>query len=149
MAALLLIAHAPLASALAQVAAHTFPDCATRLRSIDVPPSASLEATEQALRDALSAMGAAEVLILADVFGATPCNAALRVADGAHSRVVAGVNVPMLWRALCYADEPLERLVLRAVDGAIQGAMQVSQPRRLNQAPSSLPHAQDQHHDQQ
>lgn len=149
MAALLLIAHAPLAGALAAVAAHTFPDCAERLRAIDVPSNATLESAEGALRAALSELAAPEVLILADVFGATPCNAALRVADGVHTRVVAGANVPMLWRTLCYAEEPLERLVLRAVDGAIQGAMQVSQPRRLNQAPSSLAHAQDQHHDQQ
>jgi PTS system ascorbate-specific IIA component len=148
MAALLLIAHAPLASALAQVAAHTFPDCAARLRVIDVPSTASLDATEQVLRDALAKAGAAEVLVLADVFGATPCNAALRAADGVHVRVVAGVNVPMLWRTLCYAEEPLDRLVNRAVDGAVQGAMQVSQPRRLNQAPTSLPNAQDPHHDQ-
>ena len=43
-----------------------------------------------------------------------------------RARVVAGVNVPMLWRALCYADEPLEELVTRAVDGGTQGVMQVA-----------------------
>ena len=61
--------------------------------------------------------------MLVDVFGATPCNAALRLADPATVRVVAGVNVPMMWRALCYADEPLDALVARAVTGASQGVM--------------------------
>ena len=37
-----------------------------------------------------------EALVLTDVFGATPCNVAQRLADGAHVRVIAGVNVPML-----------------------------------------------------
>ncbi len=148
MATLLLIAHAPLASAFAAVAAHVFPDFASRLRALDVEPAMGLEETEQAIRGAMAGGEAQEWLILCDVFGATPCNAALRVADGVRSRVVAGTNVPMLWRALCYADEPLERLVSRAVDGAIQGTMQVSAPRRLSQAAATKPHDSNSHHDQ-
>ena len=35
---LLVIAHAPLASALRQVAEHTFPDCAPTLAALDVHP---------------------------------------------------------------------------------------------------------------
>jgi mannose PTS system EIIA component len=149
MADILLIAHAPLASALAAVAAHTFPDCAERLMALDVPPDMGLEDTELAIRGVLAQRQSAEVLMLCDVFGATPCNAALRVSDGVGSRVVAGANVPMLWRSLCYADEPLERLVSRAVDGAMQGVLQVSAPRRLNQAAAGNAHDPNQHHDQQ
>ena len=149
MAAFLLIAHAPLASSLKEVAAHVYPECASRLFAVDVPPGASLEEAEAAARAALEAQEGQEVLILADVFGATPCNAALRVADGVRVRVVAGVNVPMLWRALCYGDEPLDRLVSRAVDGATQGVLQISSPRRLNQSPQTSNHDHLQHHDQQ
>jgi PTS system ascorbate-specific IIA component len=98
-----------------------------------VHSSASLEQAESDIAAAVSAFPGAEVLILADVFGATPCNAALNVADGVRSRVVAGLNVPMLWRALCYADLPLADLVGRAVDGGRQGVMQVAAPRRQNQ----------------
>ncbi len=148
MAAFLLIAHAPLASSLQQVAAHVYPECASRLRAVDVPAGASLETAEVAARAAVTDLGDQEVLILADVFGATPCNAALRVADGVRTRVVAGVNVPMLWRALCYGDEPLDRLVTRAVDGATQGVLQVSSPRRLNQSPLPTSHDHLHHHDQ-
>lgn len=149
MAALLLIAHEPLASAFAQVATHAFPDCGSRLRFIDVAANASPEALEQEVRAAVATLAPQEVLILVDAFGATPCNVAMRVADGTQVRVVAGVSVPMLWRSLCYADESLDRLVPRAVDGAVQGALQVSSPRRLNQSHSFPPHAQDPHHDQQ
>jgi PTS system ascorbate-specific IIA component len=90
------------------------------------------------------------MLILVDVFGATPCNAALASADGVHQRVVAGVNVPMLWRTLCYAEQPLDDLVNRAVAGAAQGVMHVAVPRRQNQqTPPTLSHDQVQHHHQQ
>lgn len=149
MPALLLVAHSPLAAALAQVASHAYPECAAKLRALDVAPDWSIDQAERAVRAAIAELGSGEVLILTDVFGATPCNAALRTADGIHVRVVAGANVPMLWRTLCYVDEPLDRLVAKAVDGATQGAMQVAAPRRLNQAPNLSSHAQEHDHDQQ
>ncbi len=149
MADLLLIAHAPLASALAAVAAHAFPDCATRLRTLDIAPGMDLDTAERAVRDAVASAPGGEVLMLCDVFGATPCNAAMRVADGVARRVVAGVNVPMLWRSLSYADEPLDKLVVRAVDGGVQGTLQVAAPRRMNQGGLNQSHDSNQHHDQQ
>ena len=149
MAALLLIAHAPLASALRSVASHVYPDCSERLLAVDVPPGADPEQVEAQIRAVVEGLADKEVLILADVFGATPCNVALKVADGVRVRVVTGVNVPMLWRSLCYADESLEALVARAVAGASQGVMQVAVPRRQNQALSSATNDQNQHHHQQ
>lgn len=146
MTTLIVLAHAPLASALAQVAAHAFPDCAQTLRCVDVDPSDTLEGVEQRLR---ALVGVEQTLMLCDVFGATPCNAAQRVADGVRVRVVSGVNVPMLWRVLCYAAEPLDRLVQRAVDGAAQGVMQVGVLRPQNQSVQVSPHDQVQHHHQQ
>jgi mannose PTS system EIIA component len=149
MPALLLIAHAPLATALKAVAQHVYADCGPRLAALDVAPGADPDEVEAQARALLDASGQAEALILSDVFGATPCNVALKLADGVRTRVVAGVNVPMLWRSLCYADEPLEVLVARAVAGATQGVMQVASPRRQNQSPHALKHDQvDPHHQQ-
>ena len=130
MARLLVIAHAPLASALHRVAQHTFPECAPSLSALDVTPDMTPEAVQAQAAQLLEPQG--ETLILADVFGATPCNAAQRLADGV--RVVAGVNVPMLWRTLCYAQEPIEALVERALAGASQGVLQVGPTRPQQQA---------------
>lgn len=149
MAQLLIIAHAPLASSLQAVAQHVYPDCGGRLAAIDVLPGASADDVCAQVQEVLAAAEGAEVLILADVFGATPCNAALAAADGVRCRVVAGVNVPMLWRTLCYAEQPLDDLVNRAVAGAAQGVMHVAVPRRHNQAAPVVSHDQDQHQHQQ
>jgi PTS system ascorbate-specific IIA component len=149
MASLLIVAHAPLAAALKAVAAHAFPELESTMKALDVGATDAPEQVEARLRALLPAERDAEVLILTDVFGATPCNAALRVADGQRARVVAGVNVPMLWRAMCYRDEPLDSLVARAVGGATQGVMQVATSRPQNQ--SSKPNTDDQvqyHHQQ-
>jgi mannose PTS system EIIA component len=146
MADLLIIAHAPLASALHQVAQHVFPERAHRLTWLDVRAEEHVEDVESRLRSSMPRSG--DLLILTDVFGATPCNVALRVADGVRVRVVAGVNVPMLWRALGYLDEPLDGLVARAVAGATQGVMQLAATRPQNQslkaASDDQSHAQDQ-----
>lgn len=150
MARLLVVAHAPLASSLQAVARHVYPDCGARLTALDVGPEEGAEAVVARVREQLAAAGGEDVLILVDVFGATPCNAALAAADGSRARVVAGVNVPMLWRTLCYQDQPLEDLVMRAVAGATQGVMHVAVPRRQNQsAPAGPVHDQVQHHHQQ
>jgi PTS system ascorbate-specific IIA component len=137
--AVLLIAHAPLASALLAVANHVYSEQERRIAALDVDPAMTADSVEVLARAALAKLDAPEVLILTDVFGATPCNVAQRLADGVSVRVVTGVNVPMLWRSLCYLREPLEALVARAVAGATQGVMQVAHVRPQNQTQSPSP----------
>ena len=133
MAAVLLIAHAPLASALLSVAGHCYGEKGHLFEAIDVEPTMSADAVEALAREALVRLNAPEVLVLTDVFGATPCNVAQRLSDGVNVRVVAGVNVPMLWRSLCYSADSLDSVVARAVVGATQGVMQVATARPQNQ----------------
>ncbi len=149
MPGLLIIAHAPLASSLKAVAQHTFPDCGRRLEALDVLPNISLEEIEARARILLIQVCNPDALIFTDVFGATPCNVAQRLADGMHVKVIAGVNVPMLWRSLCYADESLDALVTRAVTGATQGVMQVATSRPQNQAYKPGPNDQSKYQHQQ
>lgn len=153
MAAVLILAHAPLASALQAVAGHVYADCGPPVLALDVEPSATHEQVRDRARALMATAPGADWLVLTDVFGATPCNAAMLLSDPLHVRVVTGVNVPMLWRSLCYAQEPLDSVVARAVDGAAQGVMQVSTARPQNQSPTAFPRdpARDQvdHHHQQ
>ena len=107
------------------------------------------EQAERLARAALAEVRSPQALIFTDVFGATPCNVAQRLSDGVQVRVVTGVNVPMLWRALCYGDEPLENLVSRALAGATQGVMPVGNTRPQNQAYQPTTDAQDHAHHQQ
>ncbi len=142
MNAILLIAHAPLANALRQCVLHVFPDCGPSVVAIDVQPTLSPEETLATARIALEQLGQSPqvtgVLVLADIFGATPSNVAQKLVDGVRSRLVTGVNLPMLLRSVSYRNEPLEALVSRAVVGGTQGVMQVAitapqnQPRRTN-----------------
>ena len=149
MPGLMIIAHAPLASALKAVAEHTFPDCAASLAALDVTRDMSIDDVEAAARVMLERIRTPEALIFTDVFGATPCNAAQRLGDGLQVRVIAGVNVPMLWRSLSYASEPLEAVVMRAMSGATQGVMQVATSKPQNQSLKPGGNDQNKHHHQQ
>ena len=152
MAGLLIIAHAPLASALKLAAQHCFPEAAQSLQALDVPPNLPPdEVCAQArllLQAAQDSDAAGEALVLADVFGATPCNAVQSLADGIKVKVVTGVNVPMLWRTLNYASQPLETLIAVAMAGGTHGVMQIATSRPQNQV-SHPTHDQDHRHHQQ
>ncbi len=126
MPAIVVIAHQPLASALEGSARHVFsrdPRCAQyRLHALDVEPDADLALLEQRVRSLLAeADDGRGVLVLTDCLGATPANVAARVAEPGKVEVVAGVNLPMLLRALCYCDTSLEALVEKAVAGGTRG----------------------------
>jgi len=133
---ILIIAHAPLAHALRECALHVFPDCGEAVVALDVQPNVPPEETLAAARIALDALDTAQVLVLTDVFGATPCNVAQKLVDGIDTRLLAGVNLPMLLRSVSYRHETLEALLARAQAGGAQGIMQVAvtapqnQPRR-------------------
>ena len=130
MNAILLIAHAPLANALRQCAMHVFPDCGPTVTAIDVQPNLSPEETLGSARIALDQLTQVPqvqgVLVLTDIFGATPSNVAQKLVDGVKSRLITGVNLPMLLRSVSYRHEPLDTLVSRAVMGGTQGVMQVA-----------------------
>lgn len=144
---ILIIAHAPLASALRQCVAHVFTDSPQGIAALDVQPNMPPEETLAQARIMLSQLGTRQALVLADVFGATPCNVAQQLVDGVTSKLITGVNLPMLLRTVSYRHESLDALVARALVGATQGVMQVAITAPQNQ--NRRHHDQDQHDHQQ
>ena len=144
---ILIIAHAPLASALRQCVAHVFTDHPEGIVALDVQPNTPPEETLAQARIILSQLGTSHALVLADVFGATPCNVAQKLVDGVHSKLITGVNLPMLLRTVSYRHESLDALVARALLGATQGVMQVAITAPQNQ--NRRNHDQDQRDHQQ
>ena len=89
MNSILIIAHSPFAHAMRQCALHVFPDCEQAIVALDVLPNVSPEETLAAARITLAQQLHAprsQVLVLADVFGATPCNVAQKLVDGVRPR---------------------------------------------------------------
>lgn len=147
---LLIIAHAPLASALRICALHVFPDLTHDLAAVDVSANLSSEASLMQALEAMSALDPAntcDVLVLTDVFGATPCNVAQKLVNSPGRKLIAGVNLPMLLRAATYRYETLEAMMTKALSGGVQGVMPVSISVPQNQV--RRPDASQHHYDQQ
>ena len=115
---ILLIAHAPLAHALRECALHVLADSAMEVLTLDVLPEAAPEATLAAAQQMLYPEADRPTLVLTDVLGATPCNVAQQLVQGGNARLLTGVNLPMLLRAICYCAEPLDAVAERALVGA-------------------------------
>ena len=129
MNSILIIAHAPLASALRSAALHVFPDAAARVIALDVFVSQSPEQTLDVAHELLTKIALdSEVtgtLVLSDVLGATPCNVAQKLVNN-HIKCVAGASLPMLLRAITYWHEPLMTMAEKAVAGGAAGAIAVA-----------------------
>jgi PTS system ascorbate-specific IIA component len=77
-------------------------------------------------REAVAALDTGEgVAVLADLYGATPCNLAVKLARPGHIEVIAGVNLPMLVRAFTYRTRGLDVLVKKAISGGCEGVLHV------------------------
>ncbi len=122
MAGILIIAHAPLAAALRDCIAHIYCGMPPRIGAIDVlPDSDPVEVVARAESEAAHLREENGLLVLTDIFGATPANIASRLVRLPDVRVLAGVNLPMLVRAVCYRSTPLDTLVEKALAGAAKG----------------------------
>jgi PTS system ascorbate-specific IIA component len=145
-AGILIIAHTPLASALRACVLHVFPEVEQSLVALDVSANEPPEETLAAANIMVRQLNAPGVLVLTDVFGATPCNVAQKLVDGVYSKLVAGVNLPMLLRTVNYRHESLDLLVARALAGGAQCIMQVAVSAPLNQTKKSHDPIHHNHH---
>lgn len=121
----LIIAHAPLASALRASVLHVFPECEAQVLALDVPAYSQPAEMREAARSLMKCSHAEQVLLFSDVVGATPCNVAQGLIGDPAVRLVAGVNLPMLLRAVNYRDDDLPSLVRRTLSGGMQGMVEL------------------------
>lgn len=126
MVGILIIAHGTLGESLIHCASHVMAGRPAQLAhigvSIDDDPQVVLPQAVRLIRSLDQGRG---VLVLSDVYGATPSNIACKLLVPGKVEGVAGVNLPMLVRALTYRNEPLKTVVAKAISGGIEGVMQI------------------------
>ncbi|MEO1766562.1 PTS sugar transporter subunit IIA [Thiobacter aerophilum] len=127
MIGILIIAHGALGESLIHCASHVFGSRPPRLRQLGVSvhdePAALLPQARALVAELDDGSG---VLVLSDIYGATPCNIGCRLLQPGKVEVVAGVNLPMLVRALTYREQPLSVVVEKAISGGREGVIEVS-----------------------
>ena len=122
---ILLITHEGVGSALLAVATRLLRTLPLKTEALDVPfdgdPDALLPMASAALRRVDGGHG---VLVLTDLYGATPSNVAAKVARlGTPVRRVSALSLPMLLRVMNYAELELDELPAVASAGARNGVI--------------------------
>jgi PTS system ascorbate-specific IIA component len=122
MIGILIVAHGSLGESLIQCATHVMGSRPANLQQFGIEknddPCAVVELLEKAVKDLDQGDG---VLILSDIYGATPCNIVGKVLKPNYVEGVAGVNLPMLVRALTYRNGDLKKLAEKALSGGQEG----------------------------
>jgi PTS system ascorbate-specific IIA component len=118
MVGILLVAHNTLGESLLDCVKHVLGETPHNLKVLSVyagddPQQKLLEG--EALIKQLD--GGGGVLVLADIFGATPSNIARQLCHAERVMGVAGVNLPMLLRVICYPNKTMPELARIAVEG--------------------------------
>ena len=126
MIGVLIVAHGELGQSLVAAVTHVLgarpPQFDVFPVSADDDPSALLPKA----REAVAALDTGEgVAVLSDLYGATPCNLAVKLARPGQIEVLAGVNLPMLVRAFTYRTRGLDTLVRKAISGGCEGVLHV------------------------
>jgi PTS system mannose-specific IIA component len=129
MIGILIVSHGAFGESLIHSASHVLGRRPLFLRQLGVTvhddPEAILPVAEDLIRFLDQGAG---VLVLTDIYGATPSNIATKLLRKGRVEGVAGVNLPMLIRALTYRDEPLESVLEKAFSGATEGVMRMEAP---------------------
>jgi PTS system ascorbate-specific IIA component len=127
MIGLLIISHGSVGKSMVLCAEQILGKKIPNLVCLGVKRHDGLEKTFEEAQDAITLLDQGDgVLVLSDVFGATPCNVAARLAQGGKVEVVSGLSMPMLFRVLNYRHLPLSELVEKALAGGKDGIVRVA-----------------------
>jgi PTS system mannose-specific IIA component len=124
MVGILIVAHGAFGEALIHCASHVLGKRPMDVRQLGVTihddPEAILPQAHELVRQLDHGGG---VLVLTDMLGASPSNIATQLLEPGRVEGIAGVNLPMLIRALTYRDEPLAVVIKKAKSGGSDGVV--------------------------
>ena len=122
MIGILLVSHGAFGESLIHCASHVLGKRPLYVRQVGVTvhddPDEIIPVAQDLIRFLDQGQG---VLVMTDIYGATPSNIAARLLKPGRVEGVAGVNLPMLIRALTYRNDPLESVVAKALSGGTEG----------------------------
>lgn len=128
MIGILIIAHEQLGASLIDCVIHILGERPPLLLNYIVSPAADPDTEAIKLQAVLKQLNQGDgVLILTDILGATPANIAYKLIQSEQVECLAGLNLPMLLRAVQYQHIPLPQLIDKVLTGGRKSILQISQ----------------------
>jgi len=126
MISILLITHGELGKSLIECATHVLGDKPLFLESLSIENDCTHESMFKQISERINLLDQGDgVLILTDIFGATPCNIITKIIKPGKVSAIAGVNLSMLIRTINYRNEPFDSLISKAIQGAQDGIIHI------------------------
>ncbi len=121
---ILLITHGEIGATLLQASTDVLGICPLTAKAIPAPTCCNPEDVYKRASEAANELDSGDgVLVLTDLFGATPNNISCRLSKHHDVRVVAGINLPMLIRVFNYPHLELDELTSKALSGGQDGVL--------------------------
>ncbi|WP_313253949.1 PTS fructose IIA subunit family protein [Stenotrophomonas sp.] len=122
---ILLVTHPGVGTSLLEVATTLLRQLPLKTEAFEVPFDADLDALLPAASAAMRRVEGAEgVLVLTDLYGASPSNLANQLVRlGTPARRVSGLSLSMLLRVMNYPEQGLDQLPATAAAGARNGVI--------------------------
>jgi len=119
----LLLTHEAMGDALIETARHLLGRISLRVDAFSIPPGSDTDFAMTSAAARVRKLDSGDgVLVLTDVYGATPSNVIDKIQPlGVKIRRVSGLTLPMLLRVLNYSEQNLAELAQTAADGARAG----------------------------
>jgi len=115
---ILLVTHSTLGDSFVDCVGHVFGSAPPNLMVLSVRAHDDAQRKEAEGRAVVAHLDEGDgVLLLVDVFGATPGNIAARLCQMPNVRGVAGLNLPMLLRVATNSGKPQDELARMALEG--------------------------------
>ena len=134
MIGVMVVSHEPLGTALIRCTRHVFGRLPPQLAALDVIPDEDPAAAGQAARELLARINdGSGVVVFTDCWGATPSRIAMELADPLKVYVLAGVNLPMLLKAITLRRMPVHELVEQLVEAGHR-AIRVVEPEQSQES---------------
>lgn len=129
MIGLLVVTHETLGQAYTQLAKHIFGSMPCNIGILNVRSNEQPETIRHRAKELIASLDYPDgLLILTDLFGATPCNVARHLIHNDKMMILTGLNAPMLVKATQYAKDShnLPALVAEVKAAAIEGILTIS-----------------------
>lgn len=131
MIGVIIITHQSLDDAYHTLAKHFFPDMPDNIRLLGVKNTEDHDDVLQQTNRLMAEINADQgILVLTDIFGATPCNAACKLVVPGQIAMLTGLNVPMMIKAIQYSTSgiTLSDFTAKVKQAAINGIIDITAP---------------------
>jgi PTS system mannose-specific IIA component len=130
MVGVLIVSHGAIGRSILESARHILNDAPAQVATLGVSRDDDPDDLVLRARRLIKDLDAGDgVLVLTDIFGATPGNVIARLLQDGRVEGVSGVSLPMVLRVLSARHGPLRTAVERALSGGAEGVIHMNTDR--------------------